>query len=226
MGAMSLLTETWVYFLNDQERFLRLLTQHLVLCAAALAIALVISLPLGIWIAHRPGAAQPVMNGFNALRVLPSLVILFLALPLLGLGFGPSLVALTVLACPPILINTYAGIRSVDPPTFEAAVGIGMSRWQTLRQIELPLAYPVIVTGVRIAAVEVIASATLAAFIAGGGLGEYITRGFALNDAKIMLVGATAVAVLALLAEMVFVGLQQLPRLRGGWAAGITRASR
>jgi osmoprotectant transport system permease protein len=159
-----------------------------------------------------------VINGFNTLRVLPSLVILFLALPYLGLGFRPALVALTVLACPPILINTYAGIRSVYPATREAAFGIGMSSRQTLWRIELPLAYPVIITGVRIAAVEVIASATLAAFIAGGGLGEYITRGFALNEAKIMLVGAVAVALLALAAELLFVILQRAPRLRGNMA--------
>jgi osmoprotectant transport system permease protein len=217
--VMTLLADTWAYFLGDQERFTRLLVQHLALCLAALGIALAICLPLGVWIAHRSRAAQPVINTFNTLRVVPSLVILFLALPLLGLGFGPSLVALTVLACPPILINTYAGIRSVDPATREAAYGIGMSSWQVVRGIELPLAYPVIVTGVRIAAVEVIASATLAAFIAGGGLGEYITRGFALNEAKIMLVGAAAVAVLALAAELLFVVLQHAPRLRGGWTA-------
>ncbi|MEI2776509.1 MAG: ABC transporter permease [Tetrasphaera sp.] len=107
--------------------------------------------------------------------MLPSLVTLFLALPYLGLGFWPSLVALTVLACPPVLVNTYAGLRNVDAATREAALGIGMSPWQALLRVELPLAYPVIMTGVRIAAVEVIASATLAAFIAGGGLGEYVT---------------------------------------------------
>ena len=216
---MSLFTDAFAYFIADQERFLRLLNQHLVLSAAALAIALLICLPLGIYIAHRPRWSQPVINGFNTLRIVPSLVILFLALPYLGLGFRPALVALTVLACPPILINTYAGIRSVDPATREAAVGIGMSNRQTLGRIELPLAYPVILTGVRIAAVEVIASATLAAFIAGGGLGEYVMRGFALNEASIMLVGAVAVALLALGAELIFVGLQQLPRLRGGWVA-------
>jgi osmoprotectant transport system permease protein len=215
---MPLISDTWIYFLEDQERFLRLLLQHLALSLAALGIALVICLPLGIWIAHRSKVAQPVINGFNTLRVLPSLVILFLALPYLGLGFRPALVALTVLACPPILINTYAGLRSVDPATREAALGIGMSPRQALWRVELPLAYPVIVTGVRIAAVEVIASATLAAFIAGGGLGEYITRGFALNEPKIMLVGAVAVAVLALLAELLFVTLQRAPRLRGNMA--------
>ena len=210
-----LITETWNYFLQDQERFLRLLGQHLVLSLAALAIAVAICLPLGIVIAHRGRIAQPVITFFNSLRVLPSLVILFLALPYLGLGFWPSLVALTVLACPPVLVNPFAGLRSVDAATREAALGIGMSPWQALLRVELPLAYPVIMTGVRIAAVEVIASATLAAFIAGGGLGEYITRGFALNDTKIMLVGAIAVALLALVSEALFVMVQRAPRQLG-----------
>ena len=110
---MNLFNETFAYFLADQERFVRLLGQHLVLSAAALAIALLVCLPLGIYIAHRPAWSQPVINGFNTLRIVPSLVILFLALPYLGLGFRPALVALTVLACPPILINTYAAIRGV-----------------------------------------------------------------------------------------------------------------
>ncbi len=211
---MNMLMETWQYFLADQDRFVRLLTEHLVLSAAALAIALLLCVPLGIWIAHRPGAAQGVINGINTLRVLPSLVILFLALPYLGLGFRPALIALTVLACPPILINTYTGIRGVDPATREAALGVGMSKWQTLLRVELPLALPVIVAGVRIATVEVIASATLAAFIAGGGLGDYILRGFALNEPPVMLVGAAAVACLALLADGLFVITQRATAIR------------
>jgi osmoprotectant transport system permease protein len=211
---MTQLMDAWTYFLDDQERFLRLLNQHLVLSLSALAIALVLCVPLGIWIAHRPRLAQGAINGVNALRVLPSLVILFLALPYLGLGFRPALVALTVLACPPILINTYAGIRGVEPATREAALGVGMSPWQALLRVELPLALPVILTGVRIATVEVIASATLAAFIAGGGLGDYIIRGFALNDPTVMLVGAVAVALLALLADGLFVLAQQAAAIR------------
>lgn len=206
---MTLFAAAWRYFLEDQERFARLLTQHLVLSVCALTIALLLCIPLGIWIAYRPRLAQGVINFFNTLRILPSLVILFLALPYLGLGFRPALIALTVLACPPILINTYAGVRSVDPATREAALGVGMSPWQALRRVELPLALPVLLTGVRIATVEVIASATLAAFIAGGGLGDYILRGFALNEPPIMLVGAAAVALLALLAEGLFVLAQQ-----------------
>lgn len=211
---MTVFSETFAYFFNDQERFMRLLGQHLVLSAAALVIALVICLPLGVYIAHRPRWSQPVINGFNTLRIVPSLVILFLALPYLGLGFRPALVALTVLACPPILINTYAAIRGVPAGTREAALGMGMSRPQTLLRVELPLALPVILTGVRIATVEVIASATLAAFIAGGGLGDYILRGFALNEPPVMLVGAAAVAALALLAEGLFVLAQQAAKVR------------
>lgn len=206
---MSVFSDAWSYFLGDQERFVRLLSQHLVLSFSALAIALLLCVPLGIWVAHRPRLAQGVMNSFNTLRILPSLVILFLALPYLGLGFRPALIALTVLACPPILINTYAGIRSVEPATLEAARGVGMSPWQALLRVELPLAMPVIITGVRIATVEVIASATLAAFIAGGGLGDYVLRGFALNEPAVMLVGAIAVALLALTAEGLFVLLQR-----------------
>jgi osmoprotectant transport system permease protein len=142
------------------------------------------------------------MNVFNAFRVIPSLAILFLALPYLGLGFFPSLVALTVLAFPPVLINTYTGIRGVDAFIVEAAAGMGMTRAQVLAQVEIPLAIPAIVTGIRIASVEVISSATLASFIGGGGLGDFITRGFALFDVPIMLVGAVPVALLALFSEL------------------------
>jgi osmoprotectant transport system permease protein len=211
---MTLFLDAWNYLVEDQARFVRLLTEHLVLSAGALAIAFLLCVPLGIWAAHRPRAAQGVINFFNTLRILPSLVILFLALPYLGLGFRPALIALTVLACPPILINTYAGIRSVEPATREAALGVGMSPWQALRRVEIPLALPVLITGVRIATVEVIASATLAAFIAGGGLGDYILRGFALNEPPVMLVGAAAVALLALTAEGLFVLAQQAAAVR------------
>jgi osmoprotectant transport system permease protein len=211
---MTLFLDAWNYLVEDQARFVRLLTEHLVLSAGALAIAFLLCVPLGIWAAHRPRAAQGIINFFNTLRILPSLVILFLALPYLGLGFRPALIALTVLACPPILINTYAGIRSVEPATREAALGVGMSPWQALRRVEIPLALPVLITGVRIATVEVIASATLAAFIAGGGLGDYILRGFALNEPPVMLVGAAAVALLALTAEGLFVLAQQAAAVR------------
>jgi osmoprotectant transport system permease protein len=164
-------------------------------------ISLLIGLPLGIWVAHRTAIAQVVINVFNTFRIIPSLAILFLALPYLGLGFLPSLVALSVLAFPPVLINTYAGLRGVDPSITEAALGMGMSPFQGLLQVEFPLAVPAIVAGIRVASVEVISSATLAAFIGGGGLGNFITLGFELYDVSIMLVGAIPVALLALASE-------------------------
>jgi osmoprotectant transport system permease protein len=150
-----------------------------------------------------------VINVANALRVVPSLAVLFLALPYLGIGFRPSLIALTVLACPPILINTYAGFRSVDRAVIEAAYGMGMAAPQVLRSVEVPLALPVVIAGVRIAAIEVIASASLAAYIAGGGLGEFIQRGFAVNNLGITLAGTIPIALLALLADALLAGVQR-----------------
>lgn len=199
---MDLIQAAYQYYLQNQAFFWQATRQHLVLSFSALGISLLVAFPTGIWIAKRDRTAQVVMNVFNAFRVIPSLAILFLALPYLGLGFFPSLVALTVLAFPPVLINTYTGIRGVDAFIVEAAAGMGMTRAQVLAQVEIPLAIPAIVTGIRIASVEVISSATLASFIGGGGLGDFITRGFALFDVPIMLVGAVPVALLALFSEL------------------------
>jgi osmoprotectant transport system permease protein len=157
-------------------------------------------------------ASLAVINAFNAVRVVPSLAILFLAIPYFGLSFTSSVIALTVLAMPPILINTDAAFRTIAPPVKEAAYGMGMTAGQVLWRVEVPLALPVILAGVRTATVEVIASATLAAFIGGGGLGVYVTRGFALFDNSILLVGAVSVAVLALLVELSMSRLEQRAR--------------
>lgn len=211
---MNLLEEVIHYYHTNQAGFWQATQQHLVLSSAAMLISLVVGLPIGIWIAHRTRIAQVTINIFNSLRVIPSLAILFLVLPYLGLGFTPSLVALTFLAFTPVLINTYTGLRGVDRSVIESATGMGMSKKQVLFQIEIPLAIPAIVTGIRIASVEVISSATLASFIGGGGLGDFITRGFALFDVPIMLVGAIPVALLALASESVwsiFLFLYQKP---------------
>jgi len=201
---MEILQGALTYYLTHQANFWQATREHLVLSSAAMLISLWIGLPVGVWISRRAKIAQPTLNVFNALRVIPSLAVLFLMLPYLGLGFPPSLVALTFLAIPPVLINTFAGLHGVDRAVIESAFGMGMSSSQVLFQIELPLAVPAIVTGIRIAAVEVISSATLASFIGGGGLGDFITRGFALYDVPIMLVGAIPVALLALMSETVW----------------------
>jgi osmoprotectant transport system permease protein len=206
---MEFLLGVYQYFLENQARFWQALGQHLKLSLSALSISVLVGVPLGIWIARQLRAAELVINGFSALRLIPSLAILFLALPYLGTGFRPALFALTVLAFPPVIINTYVGIRSVDRAVVEAAYGMGMEPGQVLRQVELPIAMPALIAGIRTAAVEVVASATLAAFIGGGGLGDFITRGFALYEPRIMLVGAIPVALLALASEALLGGLQR-----------------
>ena len=200
----ALLAETYAYFLTNQARFWTELGRHLNLSGSALALSLLFCLPLGIWAAHHPRRAQVIINFIGTLRLIPSLAILFLALPYLGTGFVPALVALTILALPPVLISVYVGILGVEQAVVEAAYGMGMTPRQLLVQVELPLALPVIIAGIRTAAVEVIASATLAAFIGAGGLGIFITRGFALFEPRIMLVGAIPIAALALLSEVSF----------------------
>jgi len=205
-----MLENAWGYALDHLPELLLALQQHLSYVGVALGVGILVCVPLGIWTARTPGAAALIINLFNALRVVPSLAILFLAIPYFGLSFFSAALALTVLALPPILINTDAAFRNLDPAIRESAAGMGMTRRQTLFRVEFPLALPVILTGIRTAAVEVIASATLAAFIGSGGLGIYITRGFALYDTSILLVGAVPVAGLTLLSEGILGGLQKL----------------
>jgi osmoprotectant transport system permease protein len=207
MGEM--LAAAYRYGLANRAAFWGAVGIHVRLSVLALLIGAAVCIPLGLYVARRRPMAPQVLAAFSGLRVVPSLAILFLAVPYLGLGFLPALAALTVLACPPVLINTEAAFRGIDPATVEAARGMGMSPGQVLRRVEVPLATPVVVAGLRTAAVDVFASATLAAFIGGGGLGDFIARGFALFDPAIMLVGAIPVAILTLGAEMVLAGVQR-----------------
>lgn len=205
LGAFRYLSENQALLWDN-------LLAHVQLSFTALALALVICLPLGVWAAKRRLVAQIGINTANALRVIPSLAILFLAFPYFGLDPKGALIALTVLACPPILINTYAGFRSVDHAVVEAAQGMGMAPAQVLRLVEFPLALPVLLAGIRIAAIEVIASASLAAYIGAGGLGDFIQRGFSVNRPDITLAGVIPIALLALLADGLLAALQRATR--------------
>lgn len=209
------LIDAWNYALSRGDEVFIALGQHLLLVAVALGIGIAICVPLGVITSRSQSASLAIINTANALRVVPSLAILFLAIPYFGLSFTSAAFALTILALPPILINTDAAFRTIPPAITEAAYGMGMTQSQVLWRIELPLALPVIIAGIRTATVEVIASATLAAFIGGGGLGIYITRGFALFDNAILLVGALSVAALALLAELAMGGIERLVRVPG-----------
>lgn len=205
-----MLEAAYAYALANRAMFIEAVSMHVRLSMLALAIGGALSIPLGLYVARRRPLSRELAGLFSALRVIPSLAILFLAVPYFGLGFLPALVALAVLACPPILINTEAAFRGVDPAVLEAARGMGMDARQVLWRVEVPLAAPVLVAGVRTAAVEVFASATLAAFIGGGGLGDFIYRGFALFEPSIMLVGAISVAVLTLGVEAALAAAQRL----------------
>jgi len=197
------------YALTNFEMLLQRFQEHLLLVAVPLGFGLLMGLPLGLWSARSRTASTVLINGFNALRVIPSLAVLFLLIPYSGLQFQSAAIALTLLAMPPILISTDIAFRTIDPMIREAAIGMGMDSRQVLRLIEIPLALPVIIAGVKTATVEVIASATLAAFIGAGGLGSFIVLGFSLYDNAILLVGAIPVAVLALLAEVLLSHLQK-----------------
>ncbi len=205
-----MLEAAYEYALANRVFFWAAVVTHVQLSLAALVIGSGVGLPLGVYVARGRHFATQALSLMSSLRVIPSLAILFLAVPYLGLGFFPALIALAILACPPVLINTDAGIRNVDGAVMEAARGMGMDERQMFWRVEVPLALPVMVAGVRTAAVDVFASATLAAFIGGGGLGDFIARGFALFDPPIMLVGAIPVAILTLSAEGVLAGVQRL----------------
>jgi osmoprotectant transport system permease protein len=158
------------------------------------------------------------VNGAGILRVVPSLAVLFLLIPLLHTGFKPALVALTLLAIPPLLINTNAGLRGVDRNIVEAGRGMGMSYWQLLGRLQMPLAMPVVIAGLRAASIEVIGSATLASLIGAGGLGDFIAIGLSLSRNWILLAGAIPVALIALTAELSLATLQGRLERREGMA--------
>jgi len=175
---------------------------HVLLAGSALVLAIAIGVPIAALLVRRAPARALAFGAIGILRVIPSLAVLTLALPYLGLGFKAALLALVVLAIPPIAINTDIGLRSVPTALIEAGRGMGMTPAQINRRIEWPLAYPLVIAGIRTAAVEVIASATLASFIGGGGLGDYIVDGLATNDGVELLLGAASVALLALIVDL------------------------
>lgn len=199
---MDIFVKALEYAISNSDKLFLYLWQHLLLVVVPLLIGLGIGLPLGFLSSRSPTASALFINGFNALRVIPSLAILFISIPYFGLSFTSAAIALTLLVIPPILISTDVAFRSIEPAIQEAAKGMGMSAKQVLQQVEFPLALPVIISGIKTATVEVIASATLAAFIGAGGLGTFIVLGFSLYDNAILLVGALPVALLALLAEV------------------------
>lgn len=206
---MTVMDQIRQYFAGNSHVFMANLKTHIWLSSFSMLVAIIICVPLGIWISRKLHVANYIINAINIFRVIPSLAILALAMPLLGVGFAPAAVALTILACPPILINTYVAFREIDPAIKEAAKGMGMSSMQRILKVEFPLALPVMLAGIRTASVEIIASATLAVLIGGGGLGNYIINGVSMMSKSYLLIGAIPVALLAILSELIFSYLQR-----------------
>ncbi len=179
------------------------------ICLFSIAIAIVIGVVLGVIVSRNAVLAFIAVNLSGLMRAIPVIAFLIAAVPLLGVGFKPAAVALIVLGIPPILLNTYTGIRGIDPATIESAKGMGMTTWQIITRIQTPLVLPIIAAGIRTSAVQIVATAPLAALIGAGGYGDYIIDGvYTLNNTEI-LAGAIPVAALALMVE---VGMSWLER--------------
>ena len=197
------------YLLNHLDKYYDALKIHIYISITAVLISVIIAVPLGIVCVKFTKISQPTMNLFNFFRVIPSLAILVLVMPILGTGFFPALLALVILAIPPILINTCLGIKNIDSFILESAKGMGMDKRRMLLKIEIPLALPLMITGVRTSTVEVIASATLASYIGAGGLGDFIFTGLGMNDFRMLIIGGATVALLSVIAEMLLFIFQQ-----------------
>lgn len=187
------------------------LAEHLYLCSVTLLIAILVALPIGLWIGHTNRGGALAINVSNVGRAMPTLALL--GLFSLWLGFGsiwPTIIALVALAIPPIITNTYVGVRGVDPAAVDAAHGMGYQGRQVLWHVETPLAMPLIMAGIRSTAVAVVATAALAAVVGQGGLGRYITDGLATGRFEELVAGAILVALLALLVDGLFALLSRL----------------
>lgn len=200
-----------IQFITDpQYHFAQETLITLELSVVSILLAIVIGIPVGILVAQRPIAAFLAANLSGLARAIPTLAFLALALPLLGIGFKPSVVALIALGIPPILLNTIAGLRGIDPATIDAGRGMGMSSMQVLTRIQIPLMLPIVAAGVRTSAVQIVATVPLAALIGGQGYGDYITLGLS-GEAHYneLILGALAIALLALLVELLMATVQR-----------------
>jgi osmoprotectant transport system permease protein len=211
------------------------LIEHVGISAASLVIALAIAFPIGLWIGHTGRFATVAVNSANLWRALPSLAIIAIVLPITaaidpqaGFKLYPTVVAMVVLGVPPILVNTFTGIREVDRDLVDAGRGQGMTEREILTTVELPLAVPVIVTGFRSAAVQIVATATLGAIFGFGGLGRYLVDGIAQFDTGQIVGGAILVATLVIATDLLFAGIQRAftpASVRVYTAAAITKES-
>ena len=214
---MSLLSDVATFLgdgthwqMGDPDSIPSRLLEHLEYTGLALAIAAVIAIPVGLYIGHTGKGAFLAINAGNAGRALPTLGLLSLVVIIVGIGLVPVIVALVVLAIPPLLTATYAGLRAVDRATIDAARGQGMREGQILLRTEVPMALPILMSGVRGATLQVVATATVAAYVALGGFGRFLIDGLAVRDYPQVVGGAILVATLAIVIDLILAGVQRL----------------
>ena len=182
---------------------------YLKICGVTIALAIVIGVILGAAVSRNAILAFVAVNLSGLMRAIPIIAVLIAFVPFFGIGFVPTIIALIVLGIPPILLNTYTGIRGVDPAIIDAAKGMGMTTLQVATRIQAPLVTPLVAAGIRTSAVQIVATATLAAFIGAGGYGDYIVDGLTVFNYTELIVGAISVAILAILVEVFMSWLQR-----------------
>jgi osmoprotectant transport system permease protein len=224
---MGLLADVWAFIQDNPDRFWDAVREHLRLSGTALLLALAIFVPLGVLVSKTRFVGPGILGVISAARVVPSLAIVFLGYSVIGTGYQTALLALVVLAGPPIVINVDAGLKAVPASVRENARGLGMTPLQAFFRVEVPLAMPVIIGGIRSAAIEIIASAAVAAFIGVRTLGLFLTSGISTGNDVELLTGAIPIAILALATEVTLAAVQRAvspPEVRqgghgrrGGW---------
>ncbi|WP_317128365.1 ABC transporter permease [Hymenobacter radiodurans] len=211
---MEVLTELLAFWQAQAGKLGHQTLQHIGLTAASLLLAVLVGVPLGLLLTRRPRLAPAVLGFTGVLQTIPSIALLGFLIPVLGIGPQPAIFALFLYSLLPIVRNTLTGVQGVSPAVVEAARGLGLTDGQVLRRVELPLALPVLFAGIRTATVINVGVATLAAYIAAGGLGEFIFGGIALNNPAMILAGAIPAAALALGFDAALARLQRLSARR------------
>ena len=196
------------FILDPKNDFLGQTFAYLQICGISILGALIIGVALGAAVSSNSVLAFIAVNVSGLLRAIPVIATLIVFVPFFGLGLKPTLIALIIIGIPPVLLNTYTGIRGVDPAMIDSAKGMGMTTWQIASKIQAPLVIPLVAAGVRTMAVQIVATATLAAFIGAGGYGDYIVDGISVFNYPELIAGSLAVAVVAILVE-VFMGWLQ-----------------
>lgn len=212
---MSIFSQYISFMLERQDQILELTTQHLYLTFVAVFFAVLVAVPLGITITRFEKAAGIVVGIANAVQALPSLALLGFLIPILGIGSKPSIVMIFLYSLLPIIKNTYTGLTNVDRAILEAGRGMGMTNWQLMKMVQLPLALPVIMAGIRISAVTAVGLTTIAALIGAGGLGQLIYRGISMVNNRMIIAGAVPAMVLTLVIDFLLNILEKLVTPKG-----------